>query len=199
MLRAGFNVVVVEPSKRMVSAMVRNCLMNAGKIPEHYNAAAENLSEIANGRFDIVLLECVFGFVGDKDAAVSEILRVLKPNGIVAVTDFHYTETPPGELQSQLRDMFGLREIMVRSDWESYFDAFGLDAWRDVPMGTGGIDAHSIELMLSDAKLLDTFPGGRKAIGEFATRFIEWENIFTANRKYMAGHNALWRKPAIAV
>jgi SAM-dependent methyltransferase len=166
MLRAGYDVVAVDPSRRMVAAMVRNCLMHAGKLPEHYSTGAEDLSPIDSGRFDIVLLECVFGFVQDKVAAVAEMHRVLKPGGVIAVTDFHYLNEPPADLSQELSRTFGIRQMLQRGDWERHFSSLQLDAWCEVQMGTGGIDPQSVDLMLSDAKLYEDFPGG--ALGRSA-------------------------------
>lgn len=199
MLRTGYEVVAVEPSRRMVAAMVRNCLMHAGKVPEHYNTGAEDLSSISSNRFDIVLLECVFGFVQDKATAVAEMYRVLKPGGVIAVNDFHYLNEPPFDLVQELNRSFGIRQILSRNDWECCFEMLQLDAWCEVQMGAGGINAQSVDLMLTDAKLYERFPGGAQGRATLAQRFVAWDEVFARNRCYMAGHNALWQKPALAV
>lgn len=199
MLQTGYEVVVVEPSRRMVAAMTRNCLRHAGKVPECYNISAEDLSPIESNRFDIVLLECVFGFVHNKAAAVAEMHRVLKPGGVIAVTDFHYLKDPPAVLAQELDRSFGIRQTLRRNDWERYFEALQLDAWREVPMGRGSFSPQSVDLMLTDAKLYDRFPGGAQGRAALAQRFEAWEEVFACNRRYMAGHNALWRKSTVIV
>lgn len=197
LLRAGLQVAVVEPSRRMVAAMVRNCLMNAGRVPEHHVASAEDLGVLESGRFDIVLLECVFGFVQDKAAAVAEMRRVLKPGGVIAVTDFHYVSEPDTELRARLRRELGIAQLLSRADWERSFESLCLSEWTEVPMGTGGIDRTSIELMVGDARLTDAFPDGAIGLEALAQRFAGWEALSAANRRHMAGFNALWRKPQV--
>lgn len=197
LLCTGYEVVAVDPSRRMVAATIRNCLMNASKVPEYYNISAEDLSPIESNRFDIVLLECVFGFVQNKAAAVAEMHRVLKPGGVIAVTDFHYLKDPPSVLAQELNRSFGIRQILSRNDWERYFEGLQLDAWCEVPMGRGGISPQTVDLMLTDAKLYDRFPGGAQGRAALAQRFVAWEEVFACNRRYMAGHNAIWRKPTV--
>lgn len=157
------------------------------------------MSDIESNRFDIVLLESVFGFVQDKAAAVAEMHRVLKPGGVIAVTDFHYANEPPGSLVQELSRNFGIHQILSRNDWERCFETLQLDAWCEVQMGTGGIDRQSVDLMLTDAGLHERFPGGAQGRAALAQRFVAWDEIFARNRRYMAGHNALWRKPVVVV
>jgi arsenite methyltransferase len=46
---------------------------------------AEDLSEFENDGFDVVYLNSVFHWVGDKPRALAEMFRILKPNGRVGL------------------------------------------------------------------------------------------------------------------
>lgn len=198
LLRTGYEVVAVEPSARMLAAMVRNCLMQAGRVPEHHLASAADLRCLQEGRFDVVLLECVFGFIPEPAAALAEILRVLKPGGAIAVTDFHYVSEPPSDLVEQLARDFGIQHVLRRADWERCFGALQLQAWQDVPMGAGGITPRAVDGLLVQAGLFDAFPGGVRGRTVLTERLSAWDRVFARNRHHMAGHNAVWRKPDTA-
>jgi len=195
MVRAGLDVTAIDPLPRMIATMQRNCLMHAGRMPENHVASAESMPMFAAASFDVVLLECVFGFIPDKAAAISEMYRVLKPGGRVAITDFNYIKAPSDNLKARLAEEFDLREILTRADWEKYFSAFELQSWEETPMGNGGITPDSIRMMLEDAKLDKALPGGALGVHTLAKRFRAWDDVFDENRTCMAGHNAIWRKP----
>lgn len=132
LILSGFNVTVIEPSERMINAMTRNCMMYTGRLIEQYNIPAEEMDMLNAERFDVVLLECVFGFIKDKHKAIYEITRVLKPKGIIAITDFHYTKEPPLNLKNDLKEMFGIGNTLAKKDWVNYFDEREPIKWEPV-------------------------------------------------------------------
>lgn len=56
--------------------------------------------EIGSGEIDFALLVTVFHEIEDKNSLIDEIERMLKPNGKVAVIEFHNRQTPFGPLVS---------------------------------------------------------------------------------------------------
>lgn len=59
---------------------------NAGRNAEYRIGRAEKLDAVADGSIDVVYLSSVFHWVLDKEAALREIFRVLKPGGRVGIT-----------------------------------------------------------------------------------------------------------------
>lgn len=51
---------------------------------------------------DVVLCECALCTFDDRDIALAEILRVLKPNGVIALSDFFLNQTIPSSLKQPL-------------------------------------------------------------------------------------------------
>lgn len=67
-------------------------------------ASADDLSVFANEQFDVVYLNSVFHWLADKEAALKEIYRVLKPNGRLAITAA--AQEQPHTLQLLIKDLF---------------------------------------------------------------------------------------------
>src|SRR5262249_2933437 len=62
---------------------------------------------VEDGQFDVVLSNCVLNLCPDKDRALREIHRVLKPAGKLAVSDMAWTEEPPESGQRDLNAVVG--------------------------------------------------------------------------------------------
>jgi ubiquinone/menaquinone biosynthesis C-methylase UbiE len=91
--RLGFHVLrIIGPSGRFLGidplparvaiANAKNTLPNAS----FREGRAEDLSFVADGSMDVVYLSAVFHWVADKEKALREIRRVLKPGGRVGMT-----------------------------------------------------------------------------------------------------------------
>ena len=77
---------LVAPSGRVVGIdpLALRIKIAQSKAVDNFEASvgqAEDLSEFADGSFDVVYMNSVFHWVEDKPRAMAEIFRVLKPNG----------------------------------------------------------------------------------------------------------------------
>lgn len=75
-----------------------------------------------NGSFDMVFCGNVTSLISNREKALSEYFRVLKPNGILAAIPMYYLETPTKELLDKVRDAIQVDIIpWDRSFWFDFF------------------------------------------------------------------------------
>jgi SAM-dependent methyltransferase len=94
----------------MTDAMLQKARNNAAKAGldnvEFRKGDIESLP-VEDGLFDVVLSNCVLNLCPDKDRALREIHRVLKPGGKLAVSDMAWTTEPPASVRSDQNAVVG--------------------------------------------------------------------------------------------
>lgn len=88
------NELSIEKSKAYASNM-------GAKTVDFIKGSALNLP-FNDAEFDLVWCSNVASFIDDKDRAISEYLRVLKPNGLLAVIPIYYRNLPPADLVDEV-------------------------------------------------------------------------------------------------
>lgn len=74
--------------------------------------------------FDLVWCSNVTSFISDKEQAISEYFRVLKPGGILAVIPIYYRKTPPQDVVEQVSETIGTSlTIRDKKTWKELFEA----------------------------------------------------------------------------
>src|SRR5579872_486465 len=86
-------VVGVDMTDAMLHRARRNAESAALQNVEFQNGDIESLP-LQDGRFDVVLSNCVLNLCPDKDRALCEIWRVLKPGGTLAISDMAWSKEP---------------------------------------------------------------------------------------------------------
>jgi ubiquinone/menaquinone biosynthesis C-methylase UbiE len=77
------------------------------------------------GRFDAVVCESVIAFVADKQRAISECIRVCRPDGWVGLNETVWLEkSPPPELEEKAA-VLGTK-ILTAAEWTALWDGSGL-------------------------------------------------------------------------
>jgi ubiquinone/menaquinone biosynthesis C-methylase UbiE len=197
LIHAGAQVTVVEKSRRMLAATVRNCLRAGLPIPKYFLSSAEDLRDLPEATFDFALYERLLGLVEDKRKALDECRRALRPgNARIGVVDLHYVSRPPDELLHQLEEIFSTRiPQLSEQDWKDVFADSDLLHWatyslQDVVPPT----AEQIKNSLSQSNLLSEFPEASESDFEaLANKWAQWEMVFAENRKYLRCHVGAWK------
>ena len=106
---------------------------------EFQTADAENLP-FADNIFDAVVSESVNAFMNDKQKAVNEYKRVLKPGGYAGFNEVTWVETAPEDLESYLHLALGGGKFLTPGGWKSLLEDAGFsdivskvyktNAWR---------------------------------------------------------------------
>ena len=76
-----------------------------------------------NGKtFDVVFAGNVTSLVSNRDAALKEYWRVLKPSGYLVAVPMYYLETPSEELVNNVRKAIQVNiSILYKKDWKKFF------------------------------------------------------------------------------
>jgi arsenite methyltransferase len=129
--RYGLAALGVDPSAVLVAA----ARARSARLPL-VRGRCERLP-IAAGATDAVLIECVLSLVDDLDGALAEVVRVLRPGGLLAVTDLYarhgeaaaeLERLPTGSclrrsfLKEQLLDRLAAGGFLLRR-WEDHSEA----------------------------------------------------------------------------
>jgi ubiquinone/menaquinone biosynthesis C-methylase UbiE len=196
LMQAGVNVTVVEPSQRMLDAALRNCLFGTGRQPASLQGSAEDLSGLADARFDVVLMESVFGFIQDKRQALAECRRVLAPpRPRICVVDVHYVSAPPPPLFQALQRILGQgMEALMKEDWLRYFGEQELLHWETFEVGASRqLTPEGFKEWVTATGALERLPGqGEERFERLAAHWNQWAEVFTENKRYLRGHRAVW-------
>jgi len=76
--------------------------------------------------FDAVISESVNTFMKDKQKAVSEYVRVIRPGGYVGFNEAIWVETPPSELVEYLSRALGGAKFLTSDGWKNLLENAGL-------------------------------------------------------------------------
>lgn len=76
--------------------------------------------------FDLIWCSNVASFIDDKKQAISEYLRVLKPNGFLAVIPIYYRNNPPQNIVDEISKAIDCKiEIWDKNFWVDLFKRIG--------------------------------------------------------------------------
>jgi arsenite methyltransferase len=91
----------IDMTAEMVALARRNAAAGAYANVEFHQAAIETMP-LQSGSVDCVISNCVLNLVDDKDAALAEIFRVLKPGGRLAISDIALKQPLPPLLRNDI-------------------------------------------------------------------------------------------------
>lgn len=153
--------------------------------------------------FDFVWCSNVTSFISNKEEAISEYLRVLKPGGILAVVPIYYRETPPKDVVERVSEAIGT-PLTIR-DKESWKMLFGTAADKNAKIlelfyeedrayldVASEIEAY-VDILLK-GKFSDLTEEQKNRIRERATYFY---SLFNENLKYAGYSIFLYQKRSI--
>lgn len=135
---AGFETHGADLNERMVSIARRN-LQRAGVAAELRQANVEKLP-YPDGLFDTVVNTMAFSGYPDGQRAMSELCRVLRPQGRIVMIDVGYPRDG-NWLGCRLAGMWNRAGDVIR-DMPALFESFGFDVWEDSIGGFGSVHLY---------------------------------------------------------
>lgn len=89
---------------------------------------AEKL-EFKDNYFDMIVCGNAISFIQNKENAINEIKRVLKPNGMISIVPIWYKEEPDYDIIKNVNKELGFEiNISYEEDWSSY-EKWGLELY----------------------------------------------------------------------
>ncbi|AJI14592.1 methyltransferase small domain protein (plasmid) [Bacillus pseudomycoides] len=80
--------------------------------------------------FDLVFCSNVTSFIQDREQAIKEYIRVLKPGGILAAAPIYYREIPPYPVKSAVEEAIAAKiDVWDRQYWEQSFEKHELQLY----------------------------------------------------------------------
>jgi len=146
----------IDMTEEMIQLARANAVKHEAGNVEFHLAEIENMP-LESGSVDCVISNCVLNLVADKDKAVAEIFRILKPGGRVAISDIVLRKALPDEIRDSkagwvscisgaisFDDNRGSLERAGFSDIEIIDSNSDLNAYREGG-GTGCCSAEVVE------------------------------------------------------
>jgi SAM-dependent methyltransferase len=184
-LEAGFDLTSVEPNKALLDTTVSYCKSTIGRTPHAINAKIED-ARLLESFYDCALMECVFGFIEDKSAALQTIHNALKKGCFLCVNDFYY-HTPPDEVC--LRELNTITDghisYMRKSDYLELFEEHGFVciSWQDIAkVPNEQFRDSDLQFMSEEEKVT------------FGSATSSWIDVFEKNKKYTNAFLGLWMR-----
>jgi ubiquinone/menaquinone biosynthesis C-methylase UbiE len=149
---------------------------------------------------DLIIAGGSTSFMDEKEKAVSEMERVLKPWGILSVTNLYYHTEPPKEVLDQVSNVIGVNiQPMKAEDWvEVYTNIGNLELYK---YEKSKLSARSdkeitdyIDYFMEKPHIRSLSDDDRAAI---RNRWLAILEVFNENHKYLGFVKALLRKRTV--
>lgn len=125
--RLGCRVSGIDLSEKMVGHAKERARREGVEERVRFMVADARKLPFKSESFDAVICESVSAFLEDKQGAVREYARVVKPGGYVGLNEATWMKKPPKELVECLSDIFGAKTEMLDSDgWRALLEGAGL-------------------------------------------------------------------------
>jgi arsenite methyltransferase len=122
----GCRVVGVDLSERMVDRSEQRAKKKRVEERAEFKVAdAQNLP-FTDATFDAVICESVNAFIEDKQKAISEYVRVIKPGGYVGLNEVTWLEAPPQDLVRYLYHIMSAEFLTGNDGWKKLLEDSGL-------------------------------------------------------------------------
>ena len=178
------NIIGVDINKNSVNNANRRIKENeldGSKISFEYGNA-EKL-RFNDNEFDLIICGNAMSFISNKEKAISELKRVLKPNGFISIVPIWYVDIPDPDIISLVNKELGFNiTCTYKNDWIN-FDKWGLELYYKKDFAFVKRTKKEIETyannLINNKKHLEIYNKEEKQI--IINRWINTMNIFNEN------------------
>ena len=158
----------------------------------------ENL-RFKDEEFDLIICGNAMSFVQDKNKAIDELKRVLKPNGYISIVPIWYKENPDKEIIEKVNKELGFEiSCTFESDWKKY-DKWDLELYYKRDYDFIKRDKKSIENyvtnLIKSKPHLNVYDAEEKTI--IANRWARTMEVFNENLSMTSFSIILLRKTLV--
>ncbi|MBN1316588.1 MAG: class I SAM-dependent methyltransferase [Anaerolineales bacterium] len=122
-------VVGVDIMKEMIQRSEERAIKAGVGSQTEFRVADVQALPFESNRFDAVIAESVIAFPDDKQRAIGECVRVVKPGGYVGINESTWIRTPvPPEIAEWVsQDLSNKATILTVEDWKALLERAGLE------------------------------------------------------------------------
>jgi arsenite methyltransferase len=155
-------------------ALARETQQKAGATNVEFLKGSIETIPLPDNSVDVIISNCVINLAADKDAALREAFRVLKPGGRFAVSDVVVHGDVPPEVRRSMELWVGCVAGALSDDeyqqklTAAGFDEVSLEPWREYTLedartflAAGGLDVDALSARV-DGKIASAFIRARK-------------------------------------
>src|SRR5687768_8636630 len=155
-------------------ALARENQQKAGATNVEFLKGSIEAIPLPDDSVDVIISNCVINLAADKDAALREAFRVLKPGGRFAVSDVVVHGDVPREVRRSMELWVGCVAGALSDDeyqqklTAAGFDGVSVEPWREYSLedartflAAGGLDVDALSARV-DGKIASAFIRGRK-------------------------------------
>ena len=156
-------------------ALARENQQKAGATNVEFLKGSIEAIPLPDSSVDVIISNCVINLAADKDAALREAFRVLKPGGRFAVSDVVVHGEVPAEVRRSMELWVGLRRgragghrVSATSCTAAGFADVSVEPWREYSLddartflAAGGLDVDALASQV-DGKIASAFIRARK-------------------------------------
>ena len=108
-----------ENSVKNANDRINEYKLDKKKIKFEYGNAEE--LKYDDNTFDLIVSGNAISFMNDRDKAITEMIRVLKPNGFISIVPIWYKQTPDEKIISKVNKELGFNiKCTMEKDWLDY-------------------------------------------------------------------------------
>lgn len=156
--------------------------------------------DFPDNTFDLVVTGGATSFIDEKQKAINEYYRVMKPWGFLSVTNLCYVTDPPEKLINDISSLIGVKiNPWSALDWlnlfskQEKFEIYNLEEYKLYDREESVIENYVDIFMEKDH--LSLYNEDVKAT--IRSRWLDTINLFNENHKYLGFISVLFRKAHI--
>lgn len=143
--------------------------------------------QFADDTFDVVFAGNVTSLIEDRNSALDEYWRVLKPNGFLVAVPMYYVEVPSDKLLNDVRKAIRVNiNAYYKEDWKKFFVRDDVELYESFDFKFEKSTDEEIEsfcaLLLSRDHLSELQPETR---AELDKCYVEYMKLFNENLSHM--------------
>lgn len=148
-----------------------------------------------DNKFDLIVTGGANTFIENPEKAFEEYTRVLKPYGMLSITNLFYIRKPPIELLKNLKEVLGF-EIKSWKNiyWLNLFKRSGLELYSYFETEMQSRETNIVEEYVSNIMESNKNKFTKEEFIFMKNKWLEVMNIFNENHKYLGFMSVILRK-----
>ncbi len=183
--RYGCKVTGIDISKDLIAVANEDLEKRDDKGNLRFQVADALEIPFPDNTFDAVISQAFFILIDEKERALEEILRVLKPGGYFGSLELSWFKTPPARVYEELLDKTCgfVPRVLTFGEWDGFFRSKSLtqEAILEYPMDGGILKLLKSEGLINFLRIMSKMLGDSQT----RTRMMTVQNTFRKHSDYL--------------